>query len=256
MALSGSLSLLGPIERVSLGEKIAVIISRLIFLENLSAGTQLPSERDLAATLGVSHRVIREALGILVGKGIIAKEHGRGAFVQSYNRARLEAELALPPAFYSDPAYVYETCFALEVGAMAVVVEQATEEDLAGLQAVIDQMQEKAVTGASTFREDLLFHQALLQATHNDLLQDMSQITIATSQLIVYYNPGLLHRTDPDRTMRAIQSHQAIVDAIRARDHAQATLAMLAHTQSFLHKRDLTFPGRDNPVDLRSSEIA
>lgn len=246
MALNGSLSLLSPVERISLGEKIAVIISRLIFLENLSPGTQLPSERDLAATLGVSHRVVREALGILVGKGIIVKEHGRGAFVQSYNRARLEAELTLPPAFYADPAYIYEACFAFEVGLMAVVVEQATEEDLAELQAVIDQMRKKAITGASTFKEDLRFHQLLAQATHNELLQEMSQITIATSQLIIYYNPDLLHRTEPERTMRAIQAHQAIVDATRARDHEKATLAMMAHTRSFLKKRNLASPGRDN----------
>lgn len=73
----------------------------------LSAGAQLPSERDLAARYGTARNTAREAISILQGEGLVIAQHGRGVFVRPrrplmrlganrYSR-RLRAETGLSP---------------------------------------------------------------------------------------------------------------------------------------------------------------
>jgi GntR family transcriptional regulator len=45
-------------------------------------GSQLPSERDLVESYGVSRPTIRDAVDLLKSEGIVVSEHGRGVFVR------------------------------------------------------------------------------------------------------------------------------------------------------------------------------
>lgn len=49
----------------------------------LSSGDQLPSEPDLMTDYGVSRIVVRQALDVLRGEGLIVKQQGRGSFVRA-----------------------------------------------------------------------------------------------------------------------------------------------------------------------------
>lgn len=61
-------------------------------------GEQLPSERDLVDSYGVSRPTIREAVNLLRSEGLVTAEHGRGVFVrppasiQRVARTRLSRE--------------------------------------------------------------------------------------------------------------------------------------------------------------------
>ncbi len=48
---------------------------------SLQMGRQLPSERELAASYGISRPTARKALALLKQDGIISAHHGRGSFV-------------------------------------------------------------------------------------------------------------------------------------------------------------------------------
>lgn len=75
-------------------------------------GVQLPSERDLVATYGVSRPTVREAVGLLESEGVVTIEHGRGVFVrppaaiQRLSRSRLSraARAQNKGAFLADAA--------------------------------------------------------------------------------------------------------------------------------------------------------
>lgn len=73
-------------------------LERLIYSGQLTLDDRLPSEVDMAGTLGVSRMTLRQALSGLESKGLLVRKRGRwgGSFVA---RPRLEYELSGLPGF-------------------------------------------------------------------------------------------------------------------------------------------------------------
>lgn len=58
-------------------------------------GQRLPSERQLAAELGINHLTLRRALSQLASEGLIDRQPGVGTFVRSAGRARYATGIAI-----------------------------------------------------------------------------------------------------------------------------------------------------------------
>lgn len=52
-------------------------------------GAMLPSEQELARTLGVSQGTVRKALDALTSEGILVRRQGRGTFVAEFEESRI-----------------------------------------------------------------------------------------------------------------------------------------------------------------------
>ncbi|SNC73294.1 transcriptional regulator, GntR family [Kytococcus aerolatus] len=74
---------LPPVRRERLHDRLATHIADFIDAQGLSAGDRLPSERQLAAELGVSRATLSRALASLETQGRIEVRHGVGALVRS-----------------------------------------------------------------------------------------------------------------------------------------------------------------------------
>jgi DNA-binding FadR family transcriptional regulator len=61
----------------------------------LAVGTNLPPEREFAERLGVSRTVVREAVRILVTKGLLDTCHGVGTTVRAVTREEVVRPLTL-----------------------------------------------------------------------------------------------------------------------------------------------------------------
>lgn len=70
-----------PLRRGRLYESLAEHISDFIEAQGLGPGDRLPSERQLAADLGVSRATLVRALASLETRGVIEVRHGVGALV-------------------------------------------------------------------------------------------------------------------------------------------------------------------------------
>ena len=202
-----------------------MILKRFILTEDLHEGDKLPTERDLAATFGVSQRVIREALDILVGEGLIVKKHGRGAFIKSLEARPAGEGIPTPPETVEE---LYRVRRAIEVGAVCLAAEHATREDLEALQDVIDTMGPKAEQGGSVAADEMYFHLALLRAAHNEAFQQLDYLLAESIRFKMYDRPSRLFSTD-GRSRSYMAEHQAIVDALRAGDSAQAMSVLHKH---------------------------
>jgi GntR family transcriptional regulator len=62
--------------------QIADQLRAAIVKGELSAGAQLPSERELMAAYGAARGTVRQAIAALRAQGLIDVQHGRGAFVR------------------------------------------------------------------------------------------------------------------------------------------------------------------------------
>jgi GntR family transcriptional repressor for pyruvate dehydrogenase complex len=83
MKAAPSLSILEPVKLRSGGEHVADRLVTAIALGEFVPGQRLPSERELASTLGVSRTTVREAIQRLAALGYVDVKRGRtgGAYV-------------------------------------------------------------------------------------------------------------------------------------------------------------------------------
>ena len=83
MTTAQGLSILEPVKLRSGGEHVADRLVTAIALGEFVPGQRLPSERELAATLGVSRTTVREAIQRLAALGYVDVKRGRtgGAYV-------------------------------------------------------------------------------------------------------------------------------------------------------------------------------
>src|SRR5262245_39862413 len=88
--LSESGLMLTKLSRETLAEQAAQNLIAFIESQDLKPGKLLPSEYQLAADLGVSRPIIREALKSLEGKGIVEVVSGKGAMVKLPNSQPLQ----------------------------------------------------------------------------------------------------------------------------------------------------------------------
>jgi DNA-binding FadR family transcriptional regulator len=187
-------------------------------------GTKLPSERELATRLGVSRPVVREALRILIERGLIEVAPGRGAFV----RAPLPSDVARPfQALYrrgqATTRDLIEARIVLESEAAGLAAERATAADTDELERVIGELDaERGLVALA--RLDLAFHTLVSRAAGNPVLEQMFR---SISGLI--FEHMLRSYADPTIGQEANPYHRLVAAAIRDRDPATARRAMRDH---------------------------
>src|SRR5207253_7246709 len=72
---------LWPVPRRKLTDTVAQQLLAEIRQRGLTAGTRMPSERELQRALGVGRSTVREAMTGLAMLGVVEIRHGEGAFV-------------------------------------------------------------------------------------------------------------------------------------------------------------------------------
>lgn len=214
-----------PVRKATAADEIIDQIKDLVQANHYSPGARLPSERELAKTLGVSRPTVREALRTLELMGVLNTRHGSGTQVAGSGsqvlKAPLEFLLALDQPTIAD---LHETRELLEVHLAARAAERRTPDDLRDLEDALEEMKKNLGDPAQVTDPDVRFHQAIATAAHNPLLERIMNCLQANIRALIESAwPG-------NRSMQFSQeSHQAIYDAIRARDPGAARRAMAEH---------------------------
>ncbi|MCC6630038.1 MAG: GntR family transcriptional regulator [Chloroflexi bacterium] len=196
---------------IALSQLVVAALRRAIILGELPAGLHL-EEPALAGKFGISRVPIREALTRLSHEGLVRMEPRRGAFVIG--------------AGAGDIHDIYDFRLLLEIEAIQKAAPRLTGDDLTTLAATIDQMR-SAVRADELLLiadPDVAFHQHLIVASGSRrLLAAWEQIVGLVSTLL----------SIADTTYRdmgaAVESHQAILDALAARDAATAAALTRQH---------------------------
>jgi DNA-binding FadR family transcriptional regulator len=244
-----------PAVPVKRGRELAELILAESGRAGLGPGSRLPTERRLAADLGVTRSGIRLALAALEADGLISREVGRGTFLRdaaagalaAARRGGLDASEAAgghdgdgpgggdeptdhrgrPAATDFAPADVMTIRRLIEPQALPLVVLWATARDFAEM--------ERCVAGgdqAASYEEfetwDLALHRGIIAAAHSPLLVALYGVVESARHGQVW---GDLKRRSATRQRREFyqEDHRAIVAALRARDTDAAVEAMRAH---------------------------
>lgn len=195
---------------------------------DLPPGEALPNEEELGAELTVSRTVLREAIKVLAAKRLVESRPKTGTRVLERSEWNLldpdvlawQFEAGLTAGFLRD---TLELRGLIEPGAARLAALRATDEELEQLAEACAQMADAAAGDLDTWLEpDLRFHALLLQASHNELLEQMGVLVGSVLRLLFTFSSR-----PPHTFVRATPLHAAIVDAIRARDPDAAELAVL-----------------------------
>lgn len=214
-------------------KKGAVVAQRLLEQfrqERVGAGDRLPSERELAATLGVSRTVVREALSALQMAGVVESRVGDGTYVApTFNPERP----TLPPLLRNLDASVsvveaLEAREALDISAAHLAIENAAEEDLLALEAIVADLREASHEGKIVryLERTLDLHAAVARAAGNSVLES------AVIYLIDMVRPHLwviAANYDAEVMKRSLQIHAEIVEGIKGRDFHRVVVALKDH---------------------------
>ena len=220
------MSILKPLGRETLTKQAADTLRRFILVEGMKAGDALPSERELSEMLSVSRNIVREALTVLVAEGLILKKPGSGIFVTEFDPNRVAASFAVTVDYEGhDLVALGEARSAVELGAVELMVERITADQLADLDRINQELDEKLRGRRSTIRDDIDFHSVLVQATHNEVLVELIPLLVKYFRLSVAHKPDIILRNP----RRIADEHQRIIDGLTARDVAATRQAMLEH---------------------------
>lgn len=157
------------IKKVSLSQIVADKVLRFIKEGHLSVGDKLPPERELCQTFGVSRTSLREGICSLTHMGILETVRGSGVFVRRGSpgavfQKKLEA-LHLSKKNILD---LIEFREGLELFIGELACRNATTEDMAKLEQLIDRMEQSPEIKMSISAEDVEFHKELAAASHNE----------------------------------------------------------------------------------------
>ncbi|WP_394434371.1 FadR/GntR family transcriptional regulator [Streptomyces sp. SGAir0957] len=212
----------------------------------LRAGDRLPTERDLAARLGVSRASVKQAIVVLEVQGLVEARHGGGTYLMrdSLDTVVVEPVESLVARRKRLPD-VLEAREALETKLAELAAERRTDADLAALRTALDTMARDIEAGGLGIEGDRLFHAAVTAAAHSALLAAfMREID----------EPIAESRTEslrqPRRPGRSLAQHRAILDAIEAGQGRGAAAAMRRHVRSVAKVRLLEWepePGEGTP---------
>jgi DNA-binding FadR family transcriptional regulator len=199
--------------------------------EKAAVGERLPTERQLAAELGVTRSAIRHAMAVLEAEGRVSREVGRGTFLRigvarDGGEARAADSGEGAGTDYA-PADVMLVRRLIEPQAMPLVVAWGTARDFAEIDRYLADGG-RAAGHADFERADAALHASMIAASHSPLLVALyGQIEAARHGRVW----GDLKRrsASPERLTEYHRDHTEIVTALENRDADRASRAMRTH---------------------------
>lgn len=209
-----------------------------MILGEMTPGTSLPSEAELAERYAVSRLTIREAVKLLEGRGLLVLARGRKAVVREPDSGAF-ADFLTSVIRY-DPKGVFdlvEVRLSLEVQSATLAAKRATRAGIAAIESALQGMRDVSDTpdamdseaGELAFHtHDVTFHESIALASGNRVLGYLFE---AMSQPLRegFYISRRGHEQRGHTINDTIEAHQRILDCIKDGNSRGAADAMRFH---------------------------
>ena len=189
-------------------------IKGMIVSGEMRPGDRLPREADLAERLGLSRNSLREAVKALSLIRVLDVRQGDGTYVTSLAPGLLLDALSFVVDFHRDDTVLefLEVRRILEPSAAALAAQRMTDEDVAGLRAVLAALGDGPSIDALV-ANDLEFHRRIAAGSGNNVLCSLiDSLSGPTTRARIWR--GL---TQEDAVAKTREQHAAILEAIAAR---------------------------------------
>jgi GntR family galactonate operon transcriptional repressor len=194
-------------------------IGRWIADDTFSPDTPMPTEPELAESLGVSRATVRDAIKVLSGKGLVrtARRYGTRVLpVEDWNL--LDGDVVGwhrrdHPRMRRIFAETTELRTIMEPAAAALAAQRATVAQIETILSAAYAMHPEKGDVKALFDADCRFHVTILEATRNQVMRQFRQIIV--TMLRVSYDFGV---SKPKSDPVTRQGHISVAEAIARQD--------------------------------------
>ncbi len=215
----------------------------------LTPGSTLPSEASISAELGVSRPIVREAMRSLATSGLITVATGKRAVVSCPDGSRLsqviDNAILVGQAEARD---ILEMRRGLEVTMAGLAAQRRTREQVAELRRIAAAMEQALGAAHEYARLDLRLHRTLAEAADNPLYPILIEAFHQAFERSML--EGIEKCLSTPELRRVQQHHEAIIEAVDARDASRASAAMGRHFDEAIMRlvRKINAPSKDNKL--------
>ncbi len=210
----GKLSI-APLPPMDRARQVTEALATYIQTAQLQAGDRLPAERELMTALAVGRSTIREAIRHFQALGVIETRKGSGTYLlKPITAATIHMPLSFNPTQLRDALLqTLEIRRGIEAEASMVAARKRTVEDLVIIEEKLNEMERVHIAKGTSGPEDLAFHLAIYDATHNPLFR---QLLEQMRDAFVSFWSEPFDR--PDFARRTFPFHRTLFNAIAAQD--------------------------------------
>lgn len=217
----------GRIAKRTVKDQISDKLAYMIHSGLLRPGDELPSERELAATLGVSRETVRAAIGVLQARRMIEINQGSRTRVLGTGPFPLhESVSTLGKLRDHSFGEVAEARAAVEAQVVSLAAQRISSAELARLASLVNDQEAMLDDPVSFQISDREFHTTLYGACRNKLLVDV---------VSDFYDYALEYRRlalqRPGAIAHSVAEHRDIVEALKTHSVESAVAAMQQHLE-------------------------
>ncbi len=222
-------SVFNQIRPYKIPEEIVHQIKSLIKEGKLQPGEKLPPERTLAEHFGVGRSSLREAINILETLGFVEIKKRKGIYIRSVSSPIMSDPLIqILEEDESNLYKLYELRKDIELASTYMAAEHRTSSDLSKMLKPLKRMEEDAERAHFSLSDDVEFHLAIAQATHNFLrvhiLKNILDLADDYMGLIAW---KLIEETTG--VFLILDQHKKIYEAVKKKDPHGARSMMEEH---------------------------
>ncbi|MBB4566922.1 DNA-binding FadR family transcriptional regulator [Rhizobium leucaenae] len=208
-------AMLTPLPSIDRTQQVIDALSDFIESSRLQAGDRLPTERELMVALSVGRSTIREVVTHFQALGVVETRKGSGTYLlKPVSKATIHMPLSLDTAHLRDALLqTLEVRRGIECEAGMVAAKRRTRKDIAIIEEKLDEMERVHMAKGTSGPEDLAFHLAVYDATHNPLFKQLLE------QMRGSFERFWTHPFDrQDFARRSFPFHRTLFNAIIAQD--------------------------------------
>ncbi|WEX76743.1 FadR family transcriptional regulator [Sinorhizobium numidicum] len=217
-----------PLPPADRAQQVIAALADYIQGSGLQPGDRLPAERELMAALAVGRSTVREVLSHFQALGVVEARKGSGTYLlRAISGATIHMPLTLDTRHLRDALLqTLEVRRGIEAEAGMVAARRRSDADLINIETKLNEMERVHIAKGTSGPEDLAFHLAIYDATHNPLFRQLlEQMREAFERF--WEKPF----DRPDFARRSFPFHRTLFNAIAAQDPDAArdeTLKILA----------------------------
>lgn len=217
-----------PIRNPKAYDQVIEVIKDKIKKGKIKKGDKLPSEREMAESLGLSRASVREALRALEVIGLIESIQGAGNYIRTnFDNSLIEPLSLMFMLQESSVKEMYDLRETLELQCVKLSARYIEENELGLLTAILNRMY-LARTEEESLELDIEFHYLIAKTSRNMLLINVLEVlSQLMDEFIRKSRMQILHEGNTRENL--LEIHENLLRELKCREEAKASQAMKEH---------------------------